>query len=151
MTFEEWWAAIPDPAKAGDGEKAAAAAIDDARAAVRAVAFAYHGTLPPPPWPAHPELVSAIDDMEKVRDFAAVVARRTPDAFWPKDGPVGKTIEAKGRELFAQVAILKRDGTKATTLPEVARAVFPKFKLPGGGLLLLVALLVLANDDGGRD
>jgi hypothetical protein len=129
----------------GPAEAAAAAAraIDEARASVRAVKMSivltgdrFHGTVPPPPWPAPPELVKAIEKMEIVRDGFEVFARRVPQARWPKQfdaklairGKVGPALIATGDRLYYELGRFEESAARAkqtgNTLASLLR-VFP--------------------------
>jgi hypothetical protein len=121
-----WVESIPDEFSAGDGHEIAQRAVTEAEKTIRDVAFNYHGTIPPPPWPAHPELVKALDDMRLARDFFAIVEERKPDTKFPKVSTTiktGPTLVMKGKELYKQLEELKSRSYNAPTLAAMLKLV----------------------------
>lgn len=97
----------------------------------------FHGTLPPPPWPAPPSLVKARDDVSALRDGFEVLARKSPQVRWPlKIGKVGPRLQALGGKLYDEVAALQG---RVAKLP----ALDPKALLPSAANALLSSPLVV--------
>jgi hypothetical protein len=116
----EWIAQLPDQISAREAIPFIDQALADAREATAAVRDKFSGTLPPPPWPQHPELVTVIDALTGGRTFlAGVVASGRGDVKQPRDGDIGKRLQIAGRTLYAEVAKMQQ---RAAALPAAASA-----------------------------
>lgn len=147
----EWVAAIPDRFTAHQGYQYADDAIRFAKKRIRDVAWSYSGTLPPPPWPAHPALVKALDDMGKVRDFFEVVDEKLKgtgkEASFDKTSTTvrtGPTLVKYGETLYREVAQLQDWNARAPTLDDMLKLV-PNPKTMIFGLSIKTALAVAAG------
>jgi hypothetical protein len=128
---DEWVRSLPDAFGPADALAALDRALDYARGAVLAVADQFHGTLPPPPWPAPPSLVKARDDASAMRDGFEVLTRKSPRVRWPlKLGKVGPALQRTGAKLYAEVAALQG---RVDKLPKLD----PKALLPSAAAALL--------------
>ena len=138
---QKWLATISKPMTAAPAAAAAQVALNNARDVTRSVAFRWKGTTPPPPWPAHAELIEARRKMIIMRDGLRAIAKRVPDAkMKPK---VRERLVEVGRELYRQLAELVE---RADKKPK-AEDLIPAFALGGLGLLALVAFLFLKKKD----
>jgi hypothetical protein len=155
----EWAVSLPNPATARQGADALTRALEDAHATIREVADRFHGTVPPPPWPADPALVAAIDKAQKMAEGLDALARQTSDLKWHAGSKPYDAARAAGVEVLAKAAALK---ARADALPEAAdpatlipkivkQAAKPLFQI-GGPVLLWVAVgwLVLEASKGSR-
>lgn len=120
---EKWAAAIPASFGPADGRAAAAMAYNDARKVIREMAAAFTGTVPPPPWPASPDLQAAMKRMKVLADGFEVFARKTPAQRWPRDtGKVGPTLLREGRAVYTEADKLKRT---VAALPKLDKRLLP--------------------------
>jgi hypothetical protein len=144
-----WEASIPESFSSEQGLAASTAALDDARAVLQNVKLRFSGTIPPAPWPATPQIVSAQRDMQIVRDYFDTLAGKDTDqkVRWPRSGKVGVTLIAKGRALYAALADLEGRAAQTTTLDELLKLVPRPARLFEGltGLLLLGGALYLVH------
>lgn len=144
----DWLASIPETFTAREGADAAERALKFSKKAVRDVAFSYSGTLPPPPWPAHPDLIKAQDNLQKIADFFEVVDEKggrigKPVTFAKESATVktGPVLIRYGGDLFREVAKLQEWNGKSATLDDMLKLV-PR---PGTILFgLSVSTLLLA-------
>jgi len=135
-TFAEWRAKLPPKLTAETGRAAAAAALVESNAVVRWVADQFHGTNPPPPWPAHPALVQARNRVIAMRDGLAVFARVPAAPMKPK---VLDTLVREVEALYRQNgALLKRfRELPALKNPLDLASLLPWWVLPIAALYLL--------------
>jgi len=134
------------------GVSLADAALADSKSAVAFVVSSFTGTAPPPPWPAGPELVKAIDRVKAHRDGMAVVVKRAPKATLKDPAKVRAALARDGADLYRQSGELLTKLANAPKLPDGlpdARALLSDliFGLPV--LVVVVGLWFLV--DGGRE
>jgi hypothetical protein len=104
------------------GVASAETALGDAQTAVRFVWQSFSGsTLPPPPWPAGPELVAAIERVKAHRDGMAVVAKRAPSAQLRDPAKVRAALERDGGALYDRAAELLGKFAAAPRLPDLVK------------------------------
>ncbi len=142
----EWMAAIPAEVSARDGLLYIQMAIDDAKEATDQILAAYPGgTLPPPPWPQHPELVKAIEALEGGKLLLnQAIAAGYGDKKEPKGGPLATRLTNGGRALYREVARMQAamKGIKVEDLPGLlANAAKKAAATPVGGWVTVCLLL----------
>lgn len=142
----EWLASIPDELTAREALVFVEQALQDAAAATKQVAARFQGTVPPPPWPQHPELVKAIAAMEGGRLMLMQgINLGYGDQKQPKSGATGIRLQTAGRQLYAEIARMQQRGAelpKAANVPELlARAGAAAAKTSIGGWVTLGVLL----------
>ena len=126
----KWLSSVPDTFTAVQARDAALAALKDASDVVDNVRGAYKGTLPPPPWPATPELQKAIDQMGGARDYFSRVADAKPDAKWSKDGAKAWTaLSRAGVELYQRMDDLQQRSANAPLLSDLLKQIPDPSKL----------------------
>lgn len=83
MTKEEWLSTIPSAEELTIPRAHAIcrAVLSEYRGTTNAIAYAHHGTIPPPPWPAPPSMVKARDEFKKLADGLEVFANRGVQKF----------------------------------------------------------------------
>lgn len=153
----EWIATIPAELSAREALPIIDAALRDAEEATDAIRSRYTGTLPPPPWPQHPELVSVINALQGGRTFlSGVVASGRGDVKQSRDGDIGKRLQIAGQTLYREIAVMQKLGTgiDPAQLPDMAARAAGRaaVKLAGtslGGLLTLVAVVWAVEKFGG--
>src|SRR5258708_19024341 len=123
---EVWIASIPNVFTPADGMAAADKVIAEAFDEIRAVKLSFGGTLPPPPWPAPPELVQAIDRVTGFRDGFEVFSRKAVHARWPKQtGKVGPAFIRAGEQLYYELGRFEARAAKVKsgdTMGQILRA-----------------------------
>lgn len=122
----KWMQSIPDTFTAADAAGAAGAALLDANKRIAAVRDAYHGTIPPSPWPASPPLLKAIDAMTGARDYFDEMGKLRPTATWSK--VTGNTkawlaLTRAGTDLYGRVAELEGNSANAPALADMLKMV----------------------------
>ena len=129
-SLTEWMASIPDELTLRDALVYVNQALDDAKEATASVVNKYQGgTLPPPPWPQHEALASAVAQLEggvKLINIG-IDQGRGDDKFKKTDVRAMPLLNA-GRNVYREIDVmLKRDKRGEVTLPN----------LPGQGVSLL--------------
>lgn len=99
-------------------------ALDDARAVTIFIADSYGSAVPPPPWPASPEMVAAAKKVQAAHDGAEVIVRRKADAKWKEPAKVRAVLLRDGGELYAATLALVDRFASAPRAPDI-RAVLP--------------------------
>lgn len=117
MSRTAWVSSVPIPLTPKSGFDAANLALQDARKIYLYVWDHWRGkTVPPPPWPAHPELVRARKKVRVIRDVLKVIHNKAPNA---KLKPaVRKALVREGSELYRQSKELVRRLEQNTIKPE---------------------------------
>jgi hypothetical protein len=119
-----WLASVPDTFTAPQARDAAVAALKESRERIGAVRDKYNGTLPPPPWPARPELVKAVEAMEGARAFFGRIADSGVASTWTKASSKAWTALARaGSELFGELDRLDAASENAPTLAAFLKSV----------------------------
>lgn len=121
--LNQWLASVPDTFNAAQARDAALVALRDARDRVGAVRDAYHGTLPPAPWPARPELVKATEAMEGARAFFAKIADAGGASTWTKTSKAWLALSRAGTNLYGELDHLEQASANAPTLAALLKAV----------------------------
>lgn len=126
----DWLASIPETFTAREGYEAADRAVRFAERAIRDVTYQYHGTLPPPPWPAHPELQDALAKMKRIREFFNIVEEKLrgtgKEAKFPKvstEIKTGPTLTKYGRTLFVEVGKLQGWAAHSANLDDLLKVI----------------------------
>jgi len=126
MTRSAWVAGVPRPAKARDAWVAAGAALEDARAVRLFVASRFRGTIPPPPWPMHKEMVTARRRMRVLFKGLNAIQKRAPNAVLkPK---IRQGLIREGSALYRETHVLlgklsKLPKKPGDLLPAIAGAI----------------------------
>lgn len=83
MTKEEWLSAIPSAEELTipRAHGLCRSLLSEYRGTTNAIAYAHHGTIPPPPWPAPPSMVAARDEFRKLADGLEVFANKGVQRF----------------------------------------------------------------------
>lgn len=144
QTLPAWLASIPDPFGPSEGLAAATAALDDSAAVVDEVRARFHGTLPPPPWPATPELVQAREAMLGAKTFFQRINDAAPESRWRKGDKAGIGLVKGGTALFTETAKLEDAAAKAPDLPSLVKLLPSSSIVQGLKGLELLALAGLA-------
>jgi hypothetical protein len=108
----EWAVTLPDPATAREGADALTRALTDTHDTIREIAMRFSGTLPPPPWPADPELVKAIDRVQVMADGMDVLARKAPEQKWHSGSKPYDLAKAAAQDMLAKAAALRARADK---------------------------------------
>lgn len=140
MTFQAWAAGVPPTFTPTLGATIAARALSDARAAVDDVARSFAGTVPPPPWPAGPALVKAMDTMDGARIAFERIAMVASPPTYARTDKVGVALLRAGSDLYSETAKLVKARDDGKDLTKMAAALIPSL---GGGTALIAALVVL--------
>jgi hypothetical protein len=155
---DDWAASIPAELTARQALVFVEKALADAAAAEKEILGRYSGTLPPPPWPKHPELEKAIDAMEGGRLMLnQAITLGFGDKKEKKDGPTGKRLLNGGRALYSEVAKMQENlkGISAAELPGMVISAAKKAAETQLGGLLTIGLVLWAlhefNQGGGDD
>lgn len=117
-------ASIPAEVSARDGLVFIAQALDDAKTATDEILARYTGsTLPPPPWPQHAELRTAIDALDGGRLLLnKAIEAGYGDKTEPKAGPLGTRLSNGIRALYREVGEMQQrmKGVKLEDVPRLA-------------------------------
>jgi hypothetical protein len=153
---DDWAASIPAELTARQALVFVEKALADAAAAEKEILGRYTGTLPPPPWPKHPELQKAIDAMEGGRLMLnQAITLGFGDKKEKKDGPTGKRLLNGGRALYREVAVMQENlkGVSAAELPGIVANAAKRIAATQLGGLATIALVVWAlhEFDGGDE
>lgn len=150
-TVAEWVASIPDEVSPREGLAFIDAALGDAAEATNEIRDKFAGTVPPPPWPQPPELVTAIERMEGGKlMIARAVELGHGDTKAAKDSPRVLPLVDAGRVLYREIARMQqqhRDGViNPANLPQLAARGLGSFLPTGvGGLVALGVVAYLAG------
>lgn len=146
----EWVAAIPDQVSARQALLLIDDALRDAKQATDEIVANYShkgGTLPPPPWPQHPELQQAIKALEGGQLLLQqAINLGRGDETSPKTGPLGIRLANGGQELYRQIAVMRErmQGVKVESLPGLAAELAKKAAETRWGGLAVVAAIIWA-------
>lgn len=147
---EGWINSMPKEVSPTQGRALADFALADARATVLAVADQYHGTLPPPPWPAPPELVAQRRRVQAIRDGFETLERRAPNVHLLP--AVTESLRREGTVLYDRLVELARKSAAAPRLPDLLKLIPDPRRLVAGGLpiVALVVVGIYFLERGGR-
>ena len=137
--YAEWLRRVPNPLTARSGVIAASEALADADDVIWRVKNAYSGTVPPPPWPAHPALVAARERVETIYDGMGAIEDRAPDVRLADKLRAALVREAE--TLYRESAVLAREGLAPSSPIALAKA------LPNLTGLVVLGVLYLALRD----
>lgn len=133
-----WIASIPATARAATIRELADVVLEAAGNTVRAVKFSFQGTIPPPPWPAGPELVAVRGRVQAIRDGAEVLERKGVAGDINPKALTG--LRADGAALYDRSMELLKRFIEAPRMPDILKLVPDPRKLVAGiPVLLLVA------------
>lgn len=125
----KWLSSVPDQFDAPQARDAAMAALADANARIAKVRDAYHGTLPPAPWPADPQLVKAMEAMAGARDvFTRIASTKVPQRY-TKSSKAWLALSRAGVDLFEKVDRLEQRSAAAPTVSDMLKLVPDPSKL----------------------
>jgi hypothetical protein len=139
----EWVASIPDELTAREALVYVQQALDDAKAAEQEIVDRYKGgTLPPPPWPKHPQLQAAIDQMEGGRLLLnqAINLNHGDDKVKKTDTRIAAPLLKAGRNLYREIGVMQNNlkGVDAKDLPALAmKAARPLIPFAGATVMWL--------------
>ena len=119
----KWMSSVPDTFNATDAHTATTAALKEARDRVDAIRDKYHGTVPPPPWPADAATVKAIEQMEGAHDFFSRIEATKVPQKWTKTSKAWTALSRAGVELFELLDELDEKSRNAPTLAAMLKAV----------------------------
>ncbi len=146
----EWLASIPAQLSAREALPLIETALKDAKDATDEIVSRFSGTLPPPPWPKHAELETAIKAMEGGRLLMQkAIEVGHGDTKQPKDGPNGKRLQNVGTSLYREIARMQDNmrGITAADIPGlVAKAAARVATTQWGGLLTIGLLLYALHE-----
>lgn len=148
----EWVASIPDQVSPREGLALVDVALGDAREATDEIRDKFRGTVPPPPWPQPPELVTAIDRMEGGRLMLnQAIELGHGDDKSPKDSPRALPLLDAGRVLYREIENMRRQHTAGiinpANLPRMAARGLASFLPTGlGGLAALALVVYIAGE-----
>jgi hypothetical protein len=128
-TAAEWVASIPDELTLREGLVFVDQALADARQAVDETRARFTGTVPPPPWPMHPELETAVRTMEGGRKMLATgIDLGYGDRSYKKTEGQAAAVVKGGLKLYAEVAQMRKnmEGVTAADIPKVTATVINK-------------------------
>lgn len=147
----EWVASIPDQLTPRESLLYIQQALNDAKTATDEILARYTGgTLPPPPWPQHAELRTAIDALDggKLLVNQAIQLGHGDTAF-PKADPRAQRLINGGRLLYREIAVMQQrmKGVRVEDIPGLAldaakRAAGGKWT----GVLVFAGFLWLLNN-----
>lgn len=150
----EWVASIPDELTARDAMVYVETALQDARDAEKEILARYgSGTLPPPPWPKHPALVTALEAMDggKIMLGKAIELGHGDQVTKKTDTRIAAPLLNAGRNLYREVAVMQAamKGIEAKDLPRLATAAAKKFaeNKVGGWVTFAAVVWILHNAD----
>ena len=85
MTKDEWIAQIPatEDLTIDEALRVASVPLRDSKALVDSIFFSYHGTVPPPPWPAPPSMVAARREVTKLTEGLETLQKKNVHRFNP--------------------------------------------------------------------
>jgi len=139
-------ASIPAEVSARDGLVFIGQALADAKDATDEILSRYTGsTLPPPPWPQHAELRTAIDALDGGRLLLnQAITAGYGDKKEPKSGPLGLRLSNGIRALYREIGVMQQrmKGVDVADLPGLAFDAAKKVAATSvGGWLVAAALL----------
>lgn len=149
----EWIASIPEQLTPRESLVYIQQALDDAKAATDEILAKYSGgTLPPPPWPQHAELRTAIDALDGGRLLVnQAIHLGHGDTVFPKTDARAQRLINGGRALYREIAEMQRR-MKGVKVEDVPRLVFDAAKKAAadkwGGVLFFAAVLWTINNFG---
>jgi hypothetical protein len=153
----EWVASIPAQITAHDAVKFIDAALADEQQATDEIVNRFHGTVPPPPWPRHAELVKARDAFEGGRKMLVNFIIPAGHGDTPRDHTDPQVVRLlnAGRSLYREIGVMQERmrGIKAEELPGlVLDAALDATKRAAatqlGGLFVVAGLLWALNEFG---
>lgn len=154
-SLAEWMAEIPPEVTARDGLVMIKQALDDAAEATDQIRARYTGTVPPPPWPQHPELERAIAALEGGRLLLnQAIEAGYGDRKEPKTGPLATRLTNGGRALYREVDRMQKAmaGIKVEDIPGmIANAAKRAAGTSIGGLFAVAAILWALDNLGGGE
>jgi hypothetical protein len=144
-------ASIPAQVTARDGLVFIGQALADAKAATDEILSRYTGsTLPPPPWPQHAELRTAIDALDGGRLLLnKAIEAGYGDKAEPKAGPLGTRLSNGIRALYREVGVMQQrmKGVAVADLPGLAFDAVKKVATTSiGGWAVALGLLWLLHN-----
>lgn len=153
QTVAEWVASIPEQISPRDGLTYIALALADAKEATAEIRAKFSGTVPPPPWPQPPELVSAIDALEGGQLMLnQAIQLGYGDRKEPRTGPHSVRLINGGRALYAGIEKMRREHREGVITPaniprKAASALAALLSTPVGGVVALGVVLYFLGDE----
>lgn len=149
----EWVASIPDQVSPREGLALVDVALGDAKEATDAILAEYTGgTLPPPPWPRPPNLVTAIKRMEGGRlMLTQAIEMGHGDDKSAKDSIRVLPLLDGGRVLYREIENMRREHKAGiinpANLPRLAARGLASFLPTGlGGFAALALVIYIAGE-----
>lgn len=124
-TKEEWLAQIPpvENLTIDEALRVARIPLADARGLVDSIFYSYHGTVPPPPWPAPPAMVRSRKELEKITQGLEVFQSKNVHRFLPDfTGKLRERIIEKGSDLWDETDKLYRSWENAKQRTELIKS-----------------------------
>lgn len=152
----EWVASIPAEITARDALTLIDTAVSDAKTATDEIVARFSGTLPPPPWPRHPELVKAVEALEggKLLLMRIINDLGHGEVKRGRNDPQVAALVKAGQALYREIGVMQKNmqGIKAEDLPALAAAAVKR--VAGGtlgGLFTFAVVLWAISEFGGDD
>ena len=112
---------VPDIFTPAEGVALSDAVLARSRQSVAAAAARFKGTVPPPPWPATPELLAARKRLQTMRDGLAVLAKHGVKLNPARMRQVQAATQEAGNALWRETIALMRRAESAPTAGDLAR------------------------------
>ena len=148
----EWVAQIPERITPRAALALVETGLADAKQATDEIVARYSsGTLPPPPWPQHPELVKVIEALQGGKVLLGkLVTIGRGDESYPANHPQAIALRNGGQRLYAEIATMQKnmEGVKVEDVPRlVAEAAKRAASMTIGGPLAIALVLWLLKDE----
>lgn len=152
----EWVASIPAQLTARDALTLIDTALADAKTATDEIVARFSGTLPPPPWPRHAELVKAVEGLEGGQLMLRRIINELGHGEVKRDKTdpqVVRMVQA-GQTLYKEIGVMQERmrGVQVEDLPRLA--VDAAKRVAGGtlgGLFTFAVVLWAINEFGSDD
>jgi len=144
----EWVASIPAQITARDALTFIDTALTDAKTATDEITARFSGTLPPPPWPQHAELVKAVEALQGGRKMLTTIIESLGhgDVKRDKADPQVVRLLTAGKALYHEISVMQERmrGVKVEDLPGLAVAAAKRVAGTTLGGLLTFGLVLWA-------
>lgn len=141
-TPQEWTSALPSPVTVAQALELIKLALQDAEDAI--MDLKGRGTVPPPPWPVHPELQKAIDSMEGGKNqLTFAVGLGKSDLSAKRGEPRWEQLSKGGAALYREIAVMQANVAKGLDLGQLAKSAVKIVNLPIIGPVASTTALLL--------
>lgn len=117
--LNKWIKSIPDTFTPTEARAASVEALSMAQRRIGVVRDQYSGTLPPSPWPATPEVLKSIEQMEGARAFFGKIADAGSSTTWKKTDKAWIALSRAGSDLFDSLDQLEHKSANAPALKDM--------------------------------